>query len=160
MVVLRLLVAASAAMVILAPASAGAVDLTGTWVGTLVCKDLFQGAKITFKQKPSTVTITQNGNHLTLSRNGTATFTGFVLEETAKPDNGRLAVSACGTDDVPGAANDDYDEMGDLTVKTKPSKGSGSIKGTSSFAEINEIGTCKWSYKRINTADPSVPGCL
>jgi hypothetical protein len=61
----------------------------------------------------------------------------------------------CGTDDDLGTGA--YDELGRLSVVTKPAKGTGSMKGVSHFSTpAPSAYTCKWKLKRTNPANPGV----
>lgn len=46
------------------------------------------------------------------------------------------------------------------SVKTKLNSTKATFKGTSIFADNGpDVGTCKYSYKRVDTTDPNLTAC-
>jgi hypothetical protein len=149
------------------PLSAAAVNLTGTWEGKMRCKGLdLDGTKAKFTIGPPallTIQVTQTGNalamHLVFS-DATDVYSGLVAEDGKNTDKGRLFLAHCTTNDVQGDENDmgNWDETADLSVSSND-KGKGKMKGLSTYLDDIGEGSCKWSLKRVDTADPNVTGC-
>ena len=134
---------------------AGAIDLTGTWVGTFNCSE-FDGEKNKFSQKGEVLLITQVGNVLNIDWDGSP-IAGIAINDVKKPDEkGAAALVDCETTTdlaIPG-----YAELANLTAKVNRPKGKGSLKGTSVYTQDGDsTGQCKWNFKLMNTADPAVP---
>lgn len=136
-------------------------DLTGTWIGKFKCKGFETGVKIRFPFAP-TIRISQSGLRIGMSVDyGTGDvdrYGGLMIPDGKKPlAKAQVAVGYCDTNSV---LADDFDELGILVTTTKPPGVRASLKGTTLYSEgvaDPEAGTCKWSYKRTSTADPSVP---
>ena len=142
----------------LAPA-ATAFDLTGTWEGRWSCQG-FDGAKFRSSNGVSTLLVTQVGNALNVNMDaGDYLYTGGAIPDAASPDTkGEIALAQCGTDNIPLAGPDS--EILRARVKTNPESGAGVIKALSILeSSIPDVLTCKYSYKRVDTADPAVGGC-
>lgn len=143
--------------VAIAATSVQAFDLTGTWEGTYTCKGSNVGEKDSY-QDVLVAQITQTGTGVGLAITFTGApfkYNGIAVANAAKPDKGDLVVTLCGTDDD--LSTGAYDELGRLSVVTKPAKGTGSIKGVSSFSTpAPSTYTCKWKLKRTNPANPAV----
>jgi len=146
----------------LAAQPAASFDLTGTWQGKQTCRGLSAGEKTAFSF-PSTLRITQTGSELALEvvgDAGTDVYNGMGIENALKPAVGEAYFVHCGMSDVPATGEDSFDESGRAVVRTKEETGRGTFTGTSSFYnDFPEVFTCKWSYKRTDTADPGVAGC-
>jgi len=134
-----------------------AFDATGTWTGAFSCR-FFDGAKSTFKMKPSTLLIAQTGSAVKASMTGTQLwfYDGSALNDDKKPnEKGEILLIQCGTDDIAGVG---FAEMMRVAVKTNPDKGTGSFSGVSipegDFGGGNELVTCKYKFKRTSTAPP------
>jgi hypothetical protein len=150
--------AATAVALLAAAPSARAFDITGSWSGTYKCKGSLDGVKDSYEDTLE-AGITQVGTAVGASISFTGnlfSYNGLAVANATKPDKGDLMIAICGTDDDLGAGV--YDEIGRLTVTTKPSKGSGTIKGTSNYASTGppQAYTCKWQLKRTSTVDPAV----
>jgi hypothetical protein len=147
--------------VLLASSAAHAFDATGTWEGQWSCKE-FDGVKFTSKQKPSTLRITQNGSEVfTDIDDGSYLHDGHAINDGKKPEEkGEMVLVDCVSDDN-GA--DGFAEQMRAAVKVNATKGSGSFKGVSVYQDVSlsggSFGTCKYKYKRIDTANPNVAGC-
>jgi hypothetical protein len=141
------------------PTAAAALDLTGTWEGRWTCKDVTSGADA----KPGgtlTMMVSQIGGDVQTSvewfaRDGapyrSETFQGHVQELAAKPGQGASTLVACSS-----AA---YAEA--LSARVKVSASSATFKGSSAYEAPGATvgGTCKYSLKRTDTADPGVAAC-
>jgi hypothetical protein len=131
-------------------------NLTGTWEGKATCEGFLAGEKDKYTCCEELL-ITQTGADLNLLTGGFL-YNGVVLPDADKPETqGEAAFIRCGTDDDLGGV----DEMGRATkVSVNLDNGKGTFTATSfSKGSADEIYTCKWSYKRVNTADPGVPEC-
>jgi len=135
-----------------------AFDISGHWTGTYKCTGNLQGAKNKYTETLD-ASITQSGSavgaSIVFNSGAPFLYSGFALGGP-KPDNGDLMVDACTTDNNPESGL--YDEIGRLTVKTKPAKGTGTLSGTSNYSGPSppQIYTCKWKLKRISPTDPGV----
>lgn len=145
-----LLVAAS-----MTPA-AYAFDLTGHWTGKFSCQG-FDGAKFTVSNKSASLAVTQTGNTVAMLASGIL-YSGTAMPNAAKPDQGEAVLLTCSTSNALGP---NQAEIARTTVKTKVGTFKASIKATSVFAtNAPLVGTCKYTFKRIDTADPGIAGCL
>jgi hypothetical protein len=145
-------------------ASQTAPDLTGTWAGRWSCKS-FDGAKFNEKKNPSTLRITQSGTTLAAHIDSPQQppeffYNGAVISDDKKPaDKAEVVLSQCGTDNHPVAGTTEA-EIVRAQVKTRPNSAKASFTATSIFEnDAPTVGTCRYSYKRIETADPGVSPC-
>ncbi|MCC6766277.1 MAG: hypothetical protein IT293_16580 [Deltaproteobacteria bacterium] len=138
--------------------SAEAYDLTGTWVGKWSCKG-FDGVKFTSGNKASTLRITQSGNAIAAELdNGVYRYNGGAIPDIAKPDKGEAALVACPNDNVPLSGGES--EIMRAAVKTKASTFKAALKALSVFEDgSGGVGTCKYSFKRVDPVNPNVPDC-
>lgn len=150
------------ALTLAPPAHAGgsAFDINGSWIGTIKCKGLSGGAKDKFPLNPA-MTISQSG--LTVSvvldygGGETERYSGLANPDATKPDKKiELAIVFCGTNDQVGDVTD-FDEIGRMSISTKPGKVKASFKGTTIFSDFSDPGplpaggyTCKWKYTRTS----------
>ena len=133
--------------------AAYAFDLTGHWAGKFSCKG-FDGTKITLGSKAATLAITQTGNTIAALAGGFL-YTGTQVPDPAKPEQGEAVLFTCATSGTTGIG-----EIGRATVKTKLGTFKATLKATSVFAtNAPRVGTCKYTYKRIDTIDPGVGAC-
>jgi hypothetical protein len=144
---------------------AHAFDLTGHWVGKWSCKG-FDGAKFSSRQflKTSTMDITQIQGTFAIAidaANDNFTYNGSAIPDTDKPEKGEVAFLGCHLGTT--LAHDPLDgELVRAAVKTSTKVGDAkaSFKGTSVFAnDFPDVGTCKYSYKRLDTIDPGLSAC-
>jgi hypothetical protein len=150
-----------------ASGAARAFDLTGTWEGRQSCTG-FDGERFRFRIPSergdiSTLQISQAGTALALrvpdAQGGGDVYSGFGIDALDKPEGGQIYIVRCGTDDDLSTLQGGFDETGSGAVKTKPD-GSATLKLLSTFFNAGpEIAFCRWSYKRLDTANPNVPGC-
>lgn len=145
------------AAALLLPAPALAVDLTGTWLGGFQCSD-FDGVKLKYSQPDEILEISQQGSALNIDWLEVADLQGLAVSDDRKPQaKGTVAMIDCGTgtDLTTG-----YAELAVLQVKIDRAKGKGSLKGESFYTADGElIGSCKWKFTLVDTADPGAPGC-
>lgn len=137
--------------------AAHAVNLTGSWLGQQSCTR-FDGSSSSFKLKPSVMLITQTGHSMVVRVDGVNGYNGFVIDDAKKPDaKGQVSVILCTTDNMPGSP--DGGQILIAKVKANPAKGTASLSGSSGFESSANVGICKWSYKRTDTADPAALVC-
>lgn len=141
---------------------ARAFDLTGHWVGAWTCKG-FDDTKFNDQNKASTLDITQTGNTIHAAFEKLFLYTGAAIPDPAKPEKGEVVLADCHTNAVLGT-EDGNSEIIRAPVATKPGSAKASFKGLSilendvvPFGE--QVQTCKYSYKRIDTDDPAVGSC-
>lgn len=141
----------------LAPLPTAALDLTGTWEGTYVCKENRDGVHSRDKDRFVDLEITQTGSQLNAINRFLNHFSGVVIEDTKKPDRkGEVGIAGCLLNgDVSGG-----DDLGVLRVKVDPATGKGLLVGTTHEVITPSIFfTCKWRFKRLDTDDPGVGAC-
>lgn len=132
---------------------AHAFDLTGHWTGKFSCKG-FDGTKFSLGDKSATLAITQTGNSIAAFAGGFL-YTGTEVADAAKPEQGEAVLFTCAT-----SSTLRQGEIARATVKTKVGTFKATLKATSVFANNGPgAGTCKYTYKRIDTIDPAVGGC-
>lgn len=140
--------------------AAYAYDLTGSWVGKWSCKG-FDGAKFADGNAASTMVVTQTGNTLAVViDSGEFRYNGAAIPDGAKPEKGEGVLHQCGTTNVPLQVAES--ELLRVSVKTKPGAVKATVKGISIFDNADgspAVGTCKYTYKRIDVANPNVTGC-
>jgi hypothetical protein len=145
------------AIAALAAASAGAIDLTGTWNGKYSCQD-FDGDYAKFKSSESVLRIVQTGTTLVASIDGGAgTYDGAVIDSTAKPaQEGEAVLNLCLTSAAPLGGG----ELFKIKAKVDPEKGTGTISGVSHYEGGTVVNTCKLKYKRVSTDPGKVDTCM
>jgi len=137
-------------------APAAAFDLSGTWTGKVTCRGTFDGAP---QGTTSTLLVDAGGSTLDLAVDGLH-FSAASYPAAGKPQKGEIAVIRCDTNSTRSA--DFGGEFGRLRIVTNPSKGTGSIAGTSFKASVllaRSVYTCHWAFKRISTAPVTLQGC-
>lgn len=142
------------------PATSGGVNtLTGVWAGSFTCKTEDANGKGSFKESESDLLISQTvaGGPLILLIDGTP-YSGTVIPSAADPNEGAGAFIACGTSD--GTINGVLNEVETIHWKIDPTTGSGTIKKSGAFSTNEvQVGTCKGSWRRVNTNSPKVVAC-
>lgn len=142
----------------------------GTWRGVMKCTAFYAGEKERYGGDTLTVRITQNGTHLGIavdfpddgSGAWTDTYAAILVPDLAKPSsNGEVALVHCGTNDRLDEGSV-FHEIGRMTVKVKPEQVKGSLKGFSIYSDPltgseTEVGSCTWSFKRVDAAPPADP---
>jgi hypothetical protein len=151
-------IAVAAVAIAVTVSAALAFDVTGTWEGTYKCKGIFDGLKDKYEDA-LVANLTQTGTAIgaDITFDGDLfSYNGLAIANAAKPDKGDMTVVICGSDDD--LSTGEFDELGRLSVTTKPLKGTGSIKGTSYYSTTGpvQVYTCKWKLKRTSTVDPLV----
>ncbi len=104
-----------------------------------------------------TLLILQTGSTLVLSVSGFKS-AGVVYADDKKPDQkGQVGFVECSTTTVPDSSA--TNQVGRLVAKTKPGSPKASVSWSSTFENANLAGTCKGSYKRVDTTPPALSGC-
>jgi hypothetical protein len=138
----------------LAAPPARALDLTGTWNGTLTC-DGYDGQKDTFKITERML-INQTGTTLAVYLpDDDLTYAGGTIDDAVKAGKGEAFFIECDT-------RPDISVFSELVrgQVTTAANGTVTFKATSIFNDSGvAFGTCKWSLKRTNPATPTVPAC-
>jgi hypothetical protein len=152
------LVAAVVGLLPLATYAVDAPNLEGTWVGKNVCKS-FDGEKFSLNccETVEITKVTDTTFNMSVSDGTPLRYFGRIIPDADKPaTTGQAAFVECGTDkDLP-----DDSEMGRITkIKVDAATGQGTFHGESIYYFDQEVGTCRWTYKRVNTVDPTVPAC-
>ncbi|HEV8715586.1 MAG TPA: hypothetical protein VGX03_22510 [Candidatus Binatia bacterium] len=146
----------------LAAAAAWAIDLTGTWEGTQVCQ-YFDGKSRVRNFPNDVMSISHTGNDFFFSTplvDG-AVFHAQVIASAKSPANkAQVIFITCGTTEASA-----YQELGRAATLQVITHGSGArFEATSNFFQTDPdgsrfMGTCLWSYRRVDTADPGVGDC-
>ena len=149
---------------------APAFDLTGHWAGKWSCKGFAAPFtrdgklvnKFTSGRSESTLVITQSGGTFGAvidPGNGTYRYNGFSMNDVKDANKGEVVLVGCSTGNTL-PPPDTGAEILRAAVKTKGDTFKASFKGVSLFADdLPEVETCKYTYKRIDTADPGVALC-
>jgi hypothetical protein len=151
---------ATATLILVATAApVQAFDLTGHWIGKWSCRD-FDGVKFKEGMKPSSLEITQTGGTMSV-RVDNFGYNGVAIVDAKKPgEKGQAVWLSCPTRNVLTSA---VTEIVRATVKTKLTGSKGTIAAISIFADnignVPEVGTCRYSYKRVDTVDPVLTAC-
>lgn len=142
----------------LAPAAFLTYDLNGTWAGKITCNAFVAGAKEKIVLTP-TMRISQIGQSMGVELSfglGSRLYAGLANPDAKKPEQkGETALILCGTDNQLGVTTPD--EIGRMSVSAKPGKVKAALKGLSFYSDAADHGTCKWSWKRIDTTDAGLP---
>ncbi len=139
----------------MAVSQARAIDLTGTWNGTLNC-NAFDGQKAIAKFT-STMKILQTGPSAVMSLDDQDFYVGGVINDDVKPNTkGEALFVECRTAPAP----TDFGEIvrGQATMAAN---GALTYKASSIFEGdgFGVFGSCKWTFKRADPTPPSVPTC-
>jgi hypothetical protein len=150
---------ATALVCLLAPlwvaAGAGALNLEGTWEGKWTC-DGFDGTKVKSSLAGSVLLV----RDFNVDRDGGTLYQQRIVPDANDPDRkGETVMVLCTTDENP--TNARPGEMIRFKAKVDPVKGTGTLKGTSTYE--NALGTvfsCKYSYKLVEPGQPPVSACV
>jgi hypothetical protein len=138
--------------------AAWAVDLTGTYEGRRVCKQLEKssGEKAKIKIAP-TMHITRVGDKLRMDLLPGLHYEGTVIDDARVPaTRAQAALVSC---------SPSQDASGHAEVLHVECRGPGvdgvtlNMKGVSAYSTSSHIGNCIWKYKRTSTANPNVSTC-
>lgn len=141
-----------------APPRAGAIDLTGTWVGKIVCDSFDPLGKSKTGVTDDVMEITQAGADLNMVADEFGfLYNGQVIDDPANPAyKGQAGFIECRTT----PANTDTSEMGRIKVVIKADGIHATLKAQSILMDPAPLlQTCKWTYKRMDKSDPKVPDC-
>jgi len=141
--------------------AAWALDLTGTWEGTQVC-EYFDGKPRIRTFPHDVVTISHTGHDLFFFTPVVGgIFHAQVIEDAQLPaQKAQMIFVECATTEA-----STYQELGRATTLRVSARGSSTLfEATSNFFQVNPegfrfMGTCLWSYRRVNTIDPGVGEC-
>lgn len=142
----------------MAAVDARAIDLTGVWLGRLVCDTFDALGKSKDVITDDVMLITQMGDDLNIAADESGfLYNGTVIDDIANPTKkAQFAFIECRTT----PANTDTSEIGRAKVTIKTDGITAKLKAQSILSHPTPgFQTCKWSYKRIDTTDPKVPGC-
>jgi hypothetical protein len=142
-----------------------AADSTGTYRGSIKCT-IYRNDGTRFKtgKRSLTVLVSQEATVDPVSNlNMDFDFFDITLADGTQFDNdsdpaGKAAVGAvsCNNDDDSGTFN--FVANASLK-KADASNGKAKLKGTLTFTDPDENGTCKWKVERTSTSDPEVISC-
>src|SRR5262245_36331286 len=165
-----LAVAMTLASVLLSTPRAQSADLTGVWRGEQKC-DRFDGVKFSTTFANDVMVISQRGDEMNMAAlliDGAfqLLYQGRVIQtrviDDARPPGNKAQAAFTECDTTPTSP---YQETGRAAkVDVKPG-GDGKFEATSVFLQLasedapTDTGTCTWTYKRVDTADPGVPTC-
>lgn len=151
--VLRL-AALALALASLTASPAAALDLTGTWQGKYTCTE-YDGTRSKFTVKDDVLLISQVADVLAVDSENP--FTGVPIADEDFPETrGEAKLARCTTDNV---VSNGGDEVARLQVKIDRVKGKGKLKAVSIYTFPGGVGSCSWSYKLVDPADPGAAGC-
>jgi len=133
---------------------AAAFDLTGHWEGKWSCTVFDSGAKDKDGNSESTFDVTSLGNNTFGARiDDNLNYRGIEIPNATKPEKGELAIAHCGGNDD--LTTQPFAELGRWKVTTKAEKGT--ISGITIWSnDSTHVATCKYKYKRSNTANPNL----
>jgi hypothetical protein len=142
-----------------AAAPARAIDLTGTWAGSVTCKRFgIDGESSTEKTKDSELVIAQAGETFDAELD-LLTFRGATIDAAADgARRGQAVLVSCDADAVPldGGVN----EIVQLKAKVDAEKGTGTLAGVSVFEHgMDGFRTCRFKYKRTSTTAGALTPC-
>jgi hypothetical protein len=158
---MRLKVIAALALFTLVNITAWGIDLTGTWEGKQACQ-YFDGSKTT-QNDTDVLTVSQFGDEFYFfSVLVDETYHGRIIEDANHPEKSAQAVFVeCDT-----TQNSEYQELGRATKLQNLLNGSALFKATSNFFQEEGdgfsllLGTCIWTYHRVDTSDPNIGSCF
>jgi hypothetical protein len=138
------------------PALAFAMNLTGEWQGSTSCTS-FDGTLFRIPRSPSTLYITHSGGtfaaHLDTGE-GPTDYSGQAVQESGQTSRLRGIMVECHT------APNLLDRSEVVHLKAMDSEANGRIKGSSIFrGQAGDIGTCRWTFQRVNKNDPGLTEC-
>lgn len=138
------------------PALASAMNLTGEWSGTTSCTS-FDGTLFRIPRSPSTLYVSHSGGtfaaHLDTGE-GPTDYSGQAIQESGLTTRLRAIMVECHT------APSLVDRSEVVHLKAGESGGDARIKGSSIFrGQGGDIGTCRWTFSRVNKTDPNLAEC-
>jgi len=142
----------------LAAAPAGAIEsVSGTYEAKVSCKGIAGGVKGKQKMEVDLQVVDNGDGTLLLDWEGLQNGLGYVLTETAKPENGVVSGIAC---TLSPAGLDGWAFRADAKIKAGSDEGS--MKGTLLILDDveQESATCKVTAKRVSAVAPKLSGCV
>jgi hypothetical protein len=147
---------------LVAAAPAGAVNLTGTWGGSLTCKRFgIDGESVTEKTKDLVLRIVQVGATFDAQIESQATYRGAAIDAAADgARRGEAVLVTCDSDAIP--LDGGVHEIIRLKAKVDAAKGTGTLTGESLHEHgQNGLMSCKLKFKLTSPAVASkFPTCL
>jgi len=139
---------------------AGIGPFTGTWSGKWKCAVSDNGVAQVLQNKPSTLAIAQDGNDCVAALDGgIQSLRGAGSQDTARASKTRVALAECRTNGF--GVSPALNHVIDATFKAGKQP---TLTATGAYLSDDGvhrvIGTCKYSYKRVATADPGLFGCV
>lgn len=130
-------------------------NLTGEWMGTVACKT-FDGTQRRLPSLGTTMRITQSGTQFgvrTEDSSSVKQYNGQAIEDVGQPLRMRAVLIECrSTTDL-----DNYSEVVHLIGNAGAKL---SLRGKSILRnQSGDIGTCRWTFQRVSSTNPVVPGC-
>jgi hypothetical protein len=145
-----MLLIAATAVLTLSGDPAVAVDVTGTWDGTVKCTTQEEDIDTSRDVFPLTMSISQSGTELRASVNDLPAF-GQATDDGVDKDKGFMAVGNCS----PPSLGFTFGGGGKVTIGVSRSKIDGQITG---FMD-GIVQICKLKLTRTDPADPGVSPC-
>jgi hypothetical protein len=152
----HIVAALGVATILQLPATAFAMNLTGEWSGTISCT-AFDGTLYRIPRSPSTLYVSHSGStfaaHLD-NGEGPTDYSGQAIQESGLSTRLRAIMVECHT------APTLVDRSEVVHLKAADGGGGGRIKGSSIFrGQSGDIGTCRWTFTRVNKTDPGLADC-
>lgn len=149
---------AAVGSIVLGLASAAhAMDLTGTWTGSVKCVTHTSGAPDQKSEDVITAQFSQSGHEVQMTFNGnvfsSVQAAGRTVESAKDVNAGYVGLGDCGGSAV-GAPN-----VYNFKAKTTPDSGAGKMKGTFTALvpdTVPSLFVCKVKLERTSTTDPAV----
>ena len=136
-------------------------NLTGTWNGKYTCKVLSDGVPIRFTVKSSVLKITHTDTALNADIDSAFFYAGVAEARTDDPRKGAATFVNCATTPTSNAYNDMASVIVNTKhIKTKPEHAT--LIGPDVFSTGGsplQMGSCTYSYTRVDLADPGVGPC-
>jgi hypothetical protein len=138
------------------PGLAFAMNLTGEWTGSTSCTS-FDGTAFRIPRSDSTLFISHSGGtfaaHLDTGE-GPTDYSGQAVQESGQTTRLRGIMVECHT------APSLLDRSEVVHLKAAESGDGARIKGSSIFrGQAGDIGTCRWTFSRVNKTDPGLAEC-
>lgn len=139
-----------------APAPVCGINLTGEWTGAANCK-AFDGTSFRIPRSTSSLYITHSAGSFTAhleGGEGPTDYSGQAVQQSGVANRLQGIMLECHTS----PALVDHSEV--VHFKATESNSGARMKGASIFRDQGgDIGTCRWSFKRVNKNDPGLNGC-
>lgn len=143
-------------VVLVVGASAGGVDLTGTYEGKLRFFEAANDGSEDTGKEASTARITQNPDDSVNVEIDGELYQGRIIEWGGNPEKFASGVIlACGTDDDPNTPSG----MAIMEAKVNAAKGRGKLRALGVLVDSLGLGVANGKWKRVDTADPMVADC-